>query len=35
MNMLLAVLEKHAGFKLGVKDVFLNVTGRITVADQQ
>ncbi|NQZ44175.1 MAG: DNA repair protein RadA [Flavobacteriaceae bacterium] len=33
MNMLLAVLEKRAGFKLGAKDVFLNVTGGITVDD--
>ena len=31
--MLLAVLEKRAGFKLGAKDVFLNVTGGITVDD--
>ena len=27
LNMLLAVLEKRAGFKLGVKDVFLNMAG--------
>ena len=27
--MLLAVLEKHAGFMLGAKDVFLNITGGI------
>ncbi len=33
LNMLLAVLEKRAGFKLGVKDVFLNITGGITVDD--
>ena len=33
INMLLAVLEKRAGFKLGAKDVFLNVTGGITVDD--
>ncbi|MDP2088468.1 MAG: DNA repair protein RadA [Flavobacteriaceae bacterium] len=33
LNMLLAVLEKRAGFKLGVKDVFLNITGGITVED--
>ena len=33
LNMLLAVLEKRAGFKLGAKDVFLNVTGGITVDD--
>jgi DNA repair protein RadA/Sms len=33
LNMLLAVLEKRAGFKLGVKDVFLNITGGIRVDD--
>ena len=33
LNMLLAVLEKRAGFKLGVKDVFLNVAGGLKVAD--
>ena len=33
LNMLLAVLEKRAGFKLGTKDVFLNVTGGISVDD--
>lgn len=33
LNMLLAVLEKRAGFKLGAKDVFLNVTGGITLDD--
>ena len=33
LNMLLAVLEKRAGFKLGAKDVFLNITGGITVDD--
>jgi len=33
LNMLLAVLEKRAGFKLGVKDVFLNIAGGIKVAD--
>lgn len=33
LNMLLAVLEKRAGFKLGIKDVFLNITGGITVED--
>jgi hypothetical protein len=27
--MLLAVLEKRAGFQLGAKDVFLNITGGI------
>jgi len=33
LNMLLAVLEKRAGFKLGTKDVFLNITGGISVDD--
>lgn len=33
LNMLLAVLEKRAGFKLGAKDVFLNITGGISVED--
>ena len=33
LNMLLAVLEKRAGFKLGSIDVFLNVTGGISVDD--
>ncbi|MEP0213612.1 MAG: DNA repair protein RadA [Cellulophaga sp.] len=33
LNMLLAVLEKRAGFMLGAKDVFLNITGGITVDD--
>lgn len=33
LNMLLAVLEKRAGFRLGAKDVFLNVTGGINVDD--
>ena len=31
--MLLAVLEKKAGFKLGAKDVFLNITGGIKIED--
>ena len=31
--MLLAVLEKRAGFKLGQKDVFLNIAGGIRVSD--
>jgi DNA repair protein RadA/Sms len=31
MSMLLAVLEKKAGFKLGAKDVFLNITGGMRV----
>ncbi|MEO8884939.1 MAG: DNA repair protein RadA, partial [Mucilaginibacter sp.] len=33
MSMLLAVLEKRCGFKLGIKDVFLNITGGIRVED--
>lgn len=33
LNMLLAVLEKRCGFKLGMKDVFLNIAGGIKVAD--
>ncbi len=33
LNMLLAVLEKKAGFKLSVKDVFLNIAGGIRVDD--
>jgi DNA repair protein RadA/Sms len=31
--MLLAVLEKRAGFKLVTKDVFLNIAGGIRIAD--
>jgi DNA repair protein RadA/Sms len=33
LNMILAVLEKRAGFRLGAKDVFLNITGGIHVDD--
>ena len=33
LNMLLAVLEKRAGFKLAQKDVFLNIAGGIKVND--
>lgn len=33
MNMLLAVLEKRVGFKLGAKDVFLNIAGGLRVND--
>jgi DNA repair protein RadA/Sms len=33
MNMLLAVLEKRCGFRLGTQDVFLNITGGIRVED--
>ena len=33
LSMLLAVLEKRCGFKLGMKDVFLNMAGGIKVDD--
>lgn len=33
LNMLLAVLEKRCGFRLGAKDVFMNITGGIKVDD--
>tara|TARA_X000000950_G_scaffold109657_1_gene138191 strand:+ start:6267 stop:7625 length:1359 start_codon:yes stop_codon:yes gene_type:complete len=33
LNMLLAVLEKRAGFALGSKDVFINITGGISIDD--
>ncbi|MDD4373314.1 MAG: DNA repair protein RadA [Bacteroidales bacterium] len=33
LNMLLAVLEKRAGFRLAAKDVFLNIAGGIRVDD--
>jgi DNA repair protein RadA/Sms len=33
LNMLLAVLEKRCGFRLGSKDVFLNVAGGLKVND--
>ena len=33
LNMLLAVLEKRAGFRLGAKDVFLNMAGGLKVND--
>ena len=33
LNMLLAVLEKRCGFRLGQKDVFLNVAGGLKVDD--
>lgn len=33
LNMLLAVLEKKCGFRLGIKDVFLNIAGGIKVDD--
>lgn len=33
LNMLLAVLEKRGGFKLGTQDVFLNIAGGLKVED--
>lgn len=33
LNMLLAVLEKRCGFRLGSRDVFLNITGGLKVDD--
>ncbi|MCE2845755.1 MAG: DNA repair protein RadA [Sphingobacteriales bacterium] len=33
LHMVLAVLEKRCGFKLGAKDVFLNIAGGIRVED--
>lgn len=33
LNMLLAVLEKRSGFRLGLQDVFLNMAGGIKVED--
>ncbi len=33
LNMLLAVLERRVGFKLGMKDVFLNVAGGLRIED--
>ncbi len=33
LSMLLAVLEKRCGFKLGAKDVFLNLAGGMRVSD--
>ena len=33
LNMLLAVLEKRAGFHLASKDIFLNITGGLKVED--
>lgn len=33
LNMLLAVLEKKCGFKVGLEDVFLNITGGIKIED--
>jgi DNA repair protein RadA/Sms len=33
LSMLLAVLEKRCGFRLGIKDVFLNIAGGLRVDD--
>ena len=33
LNMLLAVLEKRGGFRLGTQDVFLNITGGLRIED--
>jgi DNA repair protein RadA/Sms len=33
LNMLLAVLEKRGGYKLGSQDVFLNITGGLKIED--
>ena len=33
LNMLLAVLEKRCGFRLGMKDVFLNIAGGLKIED--
>ncbi|HEX6225414.1 MAG TPA: DNA repair protein RadA [Chryseolinea sp.] len=33
LNMLLAVLEKRCGFRLGMQDVFLNIAGGLRVED--
>jgi len=33
LNMLLAVLEKRCGFRLGAKDVFLNIAGGMRIED--
>ncbi len=33
LNMLLAVLEKRAGFKLSIKDVFLNISGGLKITE--
>lgn len=33
LNMLLAVLEKRCGFRLGMKDVFLNIAGGLRLED--
>lgn len=33
LNMLLAVLEKRCGFKLGLQDVFINIAGGLKIED--
>ncbi|KAB2914182.1 DNA repair protein RadA [Oscillatoria amoena NRMC-F 0135] len=33
LNMLLAVLEKRCGFRLGVQDVFINIAGGLKIED--
>jgi len=33
LNMLLAVLERRCGFRIGQKDVFLNITGGLRIED--
>lgn len=33
LNMLLAVLEKRVGLRLGIQDVFLNITGGLKIED--
>jgi DNA repair protein RadA/Sms len=33
LNMLLAVLEKRGGYRLGIQDVFLNIAGGLKVED--
>ncbi len=33
LNMLLAVLEKRAGYKINMQDVFLNITGGLKIED--
>ncbi len=33
LNMLLAILEKKCGFRMGMEDVFLNITGGIKIED--
>ncbi len=33
LNMILAVIEKHLGVRLGIKDVFVNIAGGIKITD--